>query len=97
MTALESMVYDFKHTKVRLEIARLASDKKKWSMAKLASKINLDHQTVMYWNQGRSCPSLKTITKVCMVLGVTFGELMDYIKVNDQSIGEFYERVQEKH
>lgn len=62
---------------MRLLVAEVARRNKGWSMARLADKLELDHQTVMYWNQGRSYPRLPALVKMCRLLECTLEELLD--------------------
>ncbi|MCE3233828.1 MAG: Helix-turn-helix domain [Vampirovibrio sp.] len=61
---------------MRLKIAEVARRNKGWNMRKLADKLDLDHQTVMYWNQGRSYPRLPTLVKMCRLLECTLEDLL---------------------
>lgn len=61
---------------MRLRIAEVAYGNKRWTMRKLAEKLELDHQTVMYWNQGRSYPRLPTLVKMCRLLDCTMEDLL---------------------
>ncbi len=59
-----------------LKIAEVARRNKGWNMRKLADKMDIEHQTVMYWNQGRAYPRLPTLIKLCRLLECTFEELV---------------------
>jgi ribosome-binding protein aMBF1 (putative translation factor) len=61
---------------MHLQIAEVARRNKGWNMRKLADKMEIEHQTVMYWNQGRAYPRLPTLVKLCRLLGCTFEELV---------------------
>ena len=61
---------------MRLRIAEVAHRNKGWNMRKLADRLELDHQTVLYWNQGRSYPRLPVLVKLCRLLGCTLEELL---------------------
>jgi DNA-binding XRE family transcriptional regulator len=64
---------------MRLQIAEIARRNKGWNMRKLAEKLDLDHQTVMYWNQGRSYPRFPVLIKLCRLLECTLEDLLtDY-------------------
>ena len=70
---------------MRLQIAEVARRNKGWSMRKLADKLQVEHQTVMYWNQGRAYPRLPMLVRLCRLLGCRFEEL---IEDEDDEIGE---------
>jgi len=61
---------------MRLQIAEVARRNKGWNMRKLADKLQVEHQTVMYWNQGRAYPRLPMLVRLCRLLGCTFEELV---------------------
>lgn len=67
---------------MRLQIAEVARRNKGWNMRKLADVMRLEHQTVMYWNQGRAYPRLPTLIKLCRLLECTFEELV--VEVNGE-------------
>jgi DNA-binding Xre family transcriptional regulator len=62
---------------VRLLISEVAYRKKGWNMRKLADRLAVDHQTVMYWNQGRAYPRFPTLVRLCRLLECTFEELLE--------------------
>lgn len=62
---------------LRLKIVELTTQKQNWTMKQLAEKLNVDHQTVMYWNQGRCYPRLPMLLKLCQILECTLQELID--------------------
>lgn len=62
---------------MRLQIAEVARRNKGWNMRKLADKLQVEHQTVMYWNQGRAYPRLPMLVRLCRLLGCTFEELVE--------------------
>ncbi len=62
---------------LRLRIAELSQHLRGWTMKDLSEHLMVDHQTVMYWNQGRSYPRLPTMIKVCHLLGCNLDELID--------------------
>lgn len=64
---------------MRLLIAEVAYRKKGWNMRKVADRLELDHQTVMYWNQGRAYPRFVTLVRLCRLLGCTLEELLSEI------------------
>ena len=70
---------------MRLQIAEVARRNKGWSMRKLADKLQVEHQTVMYWNQGRAYPRLPMLVRLCRLLACRFEEL---IEAEDDEIGE---------
>jgi DNA-binding Xre family transcriptional regulator len=61
---------------MRLYIAEIARRNKGWNMRKLADRLDLDHQTVLYWNQGRTYPRLPTLVKLCRLLECTLEDLL---------------------
>lgn len=46
------------------------------NMRHLSELIDKDHQTVLYWNQGRAIPDLQTTMALLGILGVTLEELV---------------------
>lgn len=68
---------------MRLKIAEMAQRNKGWSMRKLADRLDLDHQTVMYWNQGRTYPRLPTLVKLCRLLECTLEDLLTEVERAD--------------
>lgn len=46
-------------------------------MRELSEQLMVDHQTVMYWNQGRAFPRLPMMLKICHLLGCKLDELVD--------------------
>ena len=62
---------------LRLRVAELALAHKGWTMRLLAEHLDVDHQTVMYWNQGRAFPRLPMLLTLCRVLGCTLDELVE--------------------
>lgn len=61
---------------MRLQIAEVARRNKGWNMRKLADRLDLDPQTVMYWNQGRSYPRFLMLMKLCRLLECTVEDLV---------------------
>ena len=59
-----------------LRVAELALAHRGWTMRLLAEHLEVDHQTVMYWNQGRAFPSLPMLLTICRTLGCTLDELV---------------------
>lgn len=62
---------------VRLRIAEWAHCNKGWSMKKLAAKLAVEHQTVLYWNQGRTMPRLPMLIQICRLLGCSVEDLIE--------------------
>ena len=62
---------------LRLRVAELALAYRGWNMRHLSEQLDVDHQTVMYWNQGRAFPRLPMLLKVCQLLGCTLDELVE--------------------
>ncbi len=62
---------------MRLRIAELARLNKGWSMRKVAERLKMEHQTILYWNQGRTCPRVPTLMRLCRLLECTVEELLD--------------------
>ncbi len=62
---------------LRLRISELSQHLRGWTMKELSEHLMVDHQTVMYWNQGRSYPRLPMMIKVCHLLGCNLDELID--------------------
>jgi DNA-binding XRE family transcriptional regulator len=61
---------------MRLRIAEMAREKRGWNMRRLADELDLDHQTVLYWNQGRTNPRLPMVIKLLRLLGCNLEELV---------------------
>lgn len=61
---------------MRLQIAQVARQKKNWSMRQVADRMGLDHQTVMYWNQGRAYPRFPSLIKLLELLECTLEQLL---------------------
>lgn len=61
---------------LRLRIAEVSLQKRGWTMKQLAERLKVDHQTVLYWNQGRSFPRLPMMVKLCQILGCKLDELV---------------------
>jgi len=64
-------------TQLRLRVAELALAHRGWTMRVLSEHLDVDHQTVMYWNQGRALPRLPMMLKICDLLGCKLDELVD--------------------
>lgn len=62
---------------LRLKVSELSKLNRGWSMRELSERLMVDHQTVMYWNQGRAFPRLPMMLKVCQVLGCKLDELIE--------------------
>jgi DNA-binding Xre family transcriptional regulator len=62
---------------MRLRIAELAKCKKNWNMRALADKLHIEHQTVLYWNQGRAYPRFPILVRLCRLLGCNLEELIE--------------------
>ncbi len=63
---------------LRLRVAELALAHRGWTMRKVAERLGVDHQTVMYWNQGRTFPRLPMMLTLCRVLGCKLDELVGH-------------------
>jgi len=61
---------------MRLRIAEIARRNKGWTMTKLAEKMDLNHQTVLYWNQGRAFPRLPTLLRLLRLLECRLEDLL---------------------
>ncbi|MDX2084267.1 MAG: helix-turn-helix transcriptional regulator [Candidatus Melainabacteria bacterium] len=62
----------------RLRIHELLQKQRKgWSMKTLAEKLDVDHQTVLYWNQGRTYPRLPTLVQLARLLGCPLQDLLE--------------------
>jgi transcriptional regulator with XRE-family HTH domain len=62
---------------MRLRIAELARQKKGWNMRKVAERMDVEHQTIMYWNQGRSFPRLPVLMRLCRLLECSVEDLVN--------------------
>ena len=61
---------------MRIRVAELAMQQRGWTMRILSEKLDVDHQTVMYWNQGRAVPRLPMLLRLARLLGCTLDELV---------------------
>lgn len=59
-----------------LKIAEVAKANRGWNMRQVAEELKIEHQTVLYWNQGRAYPRLPTLVRLCRALHCTFEELL---------------------
>ena len=62
---------------MRMRIAEVAYRKKGWTMKQVSEHLKVDHQTVMYWNQGRSLPRLPVLVRLCRLLGCGLDEMIE--------------------
>ncbi len=62
---------------LRLRISELTGQKLGWTMKQLSEFLDVEHQTVMYWNQGRAYPRLPTMMKLCKVLNCDLTDLIE--------------------
>lgn len=60
----------------RLKVAE-ACLAKGWTLRELADRMDLDPQTVYYWNQGRSRPRLNSLLKLCALLECGVEDLLE--------------------
>lgn len=66
--------------KIRLRIAeaiKTAGNPEIRTMKDLAKKLEVDHQAVLYWNQGRNYPRLPMLIYVCVLLRTDPLELIE--------------------
>lgn len=61
----------------RIRVAEVARQQKNWSMRRVSEELEVDHQTVLYWNQGKSYPRLPMLVRLLKLLGCSFQELVD--------------------
>jgi DNA-binding Xre family transcriptional regulator len=61
----------------RLKISEVAAQNLGWTMRQVADALEVDHQSVMYWNQGRSRPRLETLLALCKLLECQLDELVE--------------------
>jgi len=47
------------------------------SMREVATQLGVDHQTVLYWNQGRALPRLPMFLRLSQLLGCQLDTLLD--------------------
>lgn len=64
---------------MRLRIAELARQKKGWNMRRVAESMEVDHQTILYWNQGRTYPRLPVLMRLCRLLECSVEDLLNEI------------------
>jgi DNA-binding XRE family transcriptional regulator len=62
---------------MRIRIAESARDYRGWTMKTLADELDVDHQTVLYWNQGRSFPRLPMFVRIAALLGCSMHDLVE--------------------
>jgi transcriptional regulator with XRE-family HTH domain len=62
---------------MRIRIADAALKFKGWSMKELAKHLHVEHQTVMYWNQGRTYPKIPTLMDICKLLECSLDDLIE--------------------
>ena len=62
---------------MRIRVREIAYRNRGWSMRVLADKLEVDHQTVLYWNQGRSHPRLPMLMRLCRLLRCAVEELVE--------------------
>jgi len=62
---------------LRLRVSELTAQKLGWTMKQLAEFLGVEHQTVMYWNQGRSYPRLPMMLKLCHLFNCELHDLID--------------------
>lgn len=51
-------------------------NKKEWTKEELASKLNVDEETVSKWESGDKIPSLETITSLANIFNVSLDFLI---------------------
>jgi transcriptional regulator with XRE-family HTH domain len=61
---------------MRLKIAHYARLRRGWNMRQVADALGVEHQTVLYWNQGRAYPRLLMLLKLLRELSCTLEELV---------------------
>lgn len=62
---------------IRIRIAETVCQNNGWTMRQLAERVGVDHQTVMYWNQGRAFPRLPMLLRLCRLAGCTLDEIIE--------------------
>ena len=62
---------------MKINLREVALQKKGWSLYKLALELDLPNQSVYAWQNGKVVPSLKTLDKLCNLLGCTIGDLAE--------------------
>lgn len=66
---------------------RLLREQKNWSQRHLAELLSTSASVIVDWEKGIKSPTLKTVSKLCRVLGVTPNTLLG------ESISEILEAV----
>jgi transcriptional regulator with XRE-family HTH domain len=61
---------------MKLNIAHYAALRRGLNMRQIADALGIEHQTVMYWNQGRAHPRLPMVLRLLYELRCTFEELV---------------------
>ncbi|MEB3245538.1 MAG: helix-turn-helix transcriptional regulator [Vampirovibrionales bacterium] len=63
---------------MRLRVAEAAAHYRRWTMKELAEALDVDHQTVMYWNQGRAYPRVPMLVRLAGLIGCSVADLFHY-------------------
>jgi DNA-binding XRE family transcriptional regulator len=61
---------------VRIKVHEAARSKG-WTMRQVADHLGVDHQTVLYWNQGRALPRLPMFVKLSRLFDCQLDHLVD--------------------
>lgn len=64
---------------VRIKVHESAKAKG-FSMREVARQLGVDHQTVLYWNQGRALPRLPMFLKLSQLLDCKLDTLLETFK-----------------
>jgi transcriptional regulator with XRE-family HTH domain len=55
------------------------------SMREVATQLGVDHQTVLYWNQGRALPRLPMFLRLSVLLDCKLDTLLEAVKEKNNS------------
>jgi DNA-binding XRE family transcriptional regulator len=62
---------------MKIKIKETAKESKNWSLFKLAKELQLPHQTIYGWANGRTQPSFKNMDKLCKILECKIEDLFE--------------------
>jgi transcriptional regulator with XRE-family HTH domain len=82
-----------KHVDYRLKLMELALERQRWNLRELADALDAPYQNILYWNQGRAMPNMRTLLRILKLLQCRFEELVElypHFKVETQRIEQAY-------
>lgn len=69
---------------VTVKVKEAAFKFKKWSVYRLAQKLDLPTQTVYSWSWGKTKPSYENLMRICNALGCTPNDLLGVAEFADE-------------